>query len=193
MRITVKDVMDPRAASVHADTSFKDVAEVLVAHETGAVAVVDDERRVMGVVSEADLMRKEEFREQYHGESYRPPLRTRLRRRVAGQPGDPREKAAAGTAAALMTAPAVTVPPHASTVAAARIMDEAGIRQLVVVDGEGRLAGVVTRRDLLKVFLRDGDDGDAETGTGRRDGRDGVVVEVRNGIVTLSDPGALTR
>ncbi|MGW3353027.1 CBS domain-containing protein [Nonomuraea rubra] len=191
MRTTVKDVMTTRVASVEAGTLFKDVAEVLVERGISAVPVVDGEQRVLGVVSEGDLMRKEEFREQYCGESYRPPLRARLRRRMAGQAANGGGKAGGRTAADLMTAPAVTVPESASISRAARVMDECGVKRLVVVDAEGRLRGIVSRRDLLRMYLRDDDETrrrvvEAISPQARWDDRDGILVEVHNGIVTLS-------
>ncbi|MEV1248723.1 CBS domain-containing protein [Nonomuraea sp. NPDC049750] len=191
MRTTVRDVMTAQVTSVMADTLFKDVAEVLVANGISAVPVVDGDEQVLGVVSEGDLMRKEEFREQYCGESYQPPLRARLRRRMTGQVEGGRRKAAGDTAADLMTAPAVTVAPSASTARAARIMDECGVKRLIVVDAEGRLQGIVSRRDLLRMYLRDDDEIRRRVVEGipshaRWNDRDGIIVEVHNGIVTLS-------
>ncbi|MCK2220160.1 CBS domain-containing protein [Actinomadura sp. ATCC 31491] len=191
MRISVRDVMTTRVASVAAGTPFKDVAGVLVSREVSAVPVLDGERRVVGVVSEADLLRKEEFRELYYGEGYRPRLRARLRRRLTGRGEDGRRKAAGATAAELMSSPPVTIGPDASTVTAAQLMDARGVKRLVVVDEDGRLLGVVSRRDLLKAYTRD----DAELKRwveeaipeqARWTDRRGIVVEVRDGIVTLS-------
>lgn len=191
MRTTVKDVMTTDVTSVEAGASFKDVAEMLVERGVSAVPVLDGELRVLGVVSEGDLMRKEEFREQYYGESYRPPLRARLRRRMTGQAADGSGKAGGRTAAELMSAPAVTVAPSASIARAARIMDECGVKRLVVVDADGRLRGIVSRRDLLRMYLRDDDETRRRVVEGisphtRWNDRDGILVEVHDGIVTLS-------
>ncbi|XVQ81893.1 CBS domain-containing protein [Microbispora siamensis] len=153
MHMKVQDVMTTDVASVHAGTPFRDIAEVLITRAVGAVPVVDGDGRVLGVVSETDLLRKEEFREQYYHEGYRPPLRARLRARL-GQAGGARTKAAGETAADLMTSPAVTVTAGTTTVAAARLMDEHGVKRLPVVDAEGRLRGIVSRHDLLKTFVR---------------------------------------
>ncbi|WP_406315426.1 CBS domain-containing protein [Streptosporangium sp. NBC_01639] len=158
MRVKVKDVMTTEVASVNGSTPFKDIAEVLIAHGVSAVPVVDGEGHVLGVVSEADLLHKEEFRERYYREGYQPPLRARLRHRLSSKSGNGRDKAHGDTAAELMTAPAVTIQPHASIVTAMRIMEEHGVKRLVVVDGEEILQGIVSRTDLLKVFVRsDGD------------------------------------
>ncbi len=67
---------------MHANASFKEVAETLIDNEVSAVPVVGDDGRVLGVISEQDLLRKEQFREQYHREGYQPPLRARLRHRL---------------------------------------------------------------------------------------------------------------
>ncbi|GAA1703619.1 CBS domain-containing protein [Nonomuraea bangladeshensis] len=189
MRISVRDVMTTRVAAAEAGTPFKDLAALLVGRGVSALPVLDGQRRVIGVVSEADLLRKEEFRELYRGEGYRPRLRARLRRLLAGRSEDGRRKAAGATAAELMSSPPVTVAPETSTVTAAQLMDARGVRRLVVVDEEGRLLGVVGRRDLLKAYTRDDaelkrwvEDAIPERWTDRR----GITVEVRDGIVTLS-------
>ncbi|GGO16648.1 hypothetical protein GCM10010116_33570 [Microbispora rosea subsp. aerata] len=190
MRTKVQDVMTTDVASVHADTPFKDIAEVLIARAVSAVPVVDGDGRVLGVVSEADLLRKEEFREQYYHEGYRPPLRARLRARL-GQQGGVRTKAAGETAADLMTSPAVTATPDTTTVAAARLMDEHGVKRLPVVDSDGRLRGVVSRHDLLKTFVRPDGEIEREVRTevlGRSLWADTskVGVHVHQGVVTLT-------
>ncbi|MFF0311252.1 CBS domain-containing protein [Streptosporangium sp. NPDC004379] len=191
MHAKVKDVMTTEVASVNGCTPFKDVAEVLIAHGVSAVPVVDAEGHVVGVVSEEDLLRKEEFRERYYREGYQPPLRSRLRDRLSAKGGDGRSKARGDTAAELMTAPAVTVRAHASIVSAMRLMEEHGIKRLPVVDAEGVLQGIVSRHDLLKVFVRDDADIAEEV---RRDILDRTLwaepstasVTVHQGVVTLT-------
>jgi CBS domain-containing protein len=91
------------------------------------------------VVSEADLLRTQEAQEDHAGLLPGPPPR----------PGAP------GTAAELMSAPAVCITGDASVVAAARMMHTRNVKRLPVVDADGRLVGVVARADLLRVFLRD--------------------------------------
>jgi CBS-domain-containing membrane protein len=98
---------------------------------------------------------------------------------------------AAGTCAAdLMAAPAITVPLGTSTVHAARLMLRLGIRRLPVVDADGRLVGIVTRSDLLKVFLRPDPAMRWEIEHHVLPGRLGIAlgevrVEVRDGVVAL--------
>jgi CBS domain-containing protein len=191
MRVKVKDVMTPDVASVHAGTSFKDVAELLMARGVSAVPVVDDADHVVGVVSELDLLHKEEFKDQYYREGYQPPLRARLRRRFSEERTTAERKAHGDTAGDLMTSPAVTVTPDTSVVAAVREMEGHGVKRLPVVDERGRLQGIVSRHDLLKVFVRTDADLAREI---REDILDrqiwvetsGVAVDVAHGVVTLS-------
>ncbi|WP_055478628.1 CBS domain-containing protein [Sphaerimonospora mesophila] len=190
MHKKVRDVMTREVASVNGSTPFRDIAEVLVAHEVSAVPVVDGEGHVIGVVSEADLLRKEEFREQYYREGYRPPLLARLRDLAARPGAGAEEKALGETAAELMTAPAVTIRPYTSVVSAARVMAERGIKRLPVVDDEGRLEGVVSRHDLVKVFAQSDDEIAREIREEILDDAlwadtSGVDVQVNDGVVTL--------
>ncbi|MEV5408749.1 CBS domain-containing protein [Thermopolyspora sp. NPDC052614] len=191
MRVKVKDVMTADVASVHADTSFKDVAELLMARGVSAVPVVDAAGHVVGVVSELDLLHKEEFKDQYYREGYQPPLRARLRHRFSEEGATAERKARGDTAGELMTCPAVTVTPDTSVVTAVRMMEGHGVKRLPVVDEQGRLQGIVSRHDLLKVFVRTDADLAREI---REDVLDrqiwvetsGVAVDVAQGVVTLS-------
>ncbi|MFF0862014.1 CBS domain-containing protein [Nonomuraea sp. NPDC003560] len=185
MKMTVADVMTGKVVSVTPATPFKDIAEALITGGISAVPVVDDEQHVVGMVSEADLLRKEEFREQFYREGYRPPLRARLRHPKG------RQKADGDTAAELMTSPAISVSPEASAVSAARLMDAHDVKRLAVVDRDGRLQGIVSRRDLVKLFLRPDEEIAAEVRDEILDQKlwvdtAGVRVEVRQGVVTLS-------
>ncbi|ADG88363.1 hypothetical protein TBS_06470 [Thermobispora bispora] len=191
MHKKVRDVMTTQVASVNGSTPFRDIAEVLITHNVSAAPVVDGEGHVIGVVSEADLLRKEELREQYYREGYKLPLSARLRERLGRPGGDVEEKARALTAAQLMTAPPITITPYKSVVSAARLMSKHGVKRLPVVDDEGRLVGIVSRHDLLKVFVRSDEDILDEV---RRDIINGALwtdtsrlkASVREGVVTLS-------
>ncbi|TYB60300.1 CBS domain-containing protein [Nonomuraea sp. PA05] len=183
--MTVADVMTEKVVTVSAATPFKEIAETLIAGGISAVPVTDDDNHVLGMVSEADLLRKEEFREQFYREGYRPPLRARMRH------PDSRRKAGGDIAAELMTRPAVSISAKASAIEAARLMDERDVKRLAVVDYNGRLVGIVSRRDLVKLFLRS----DEEIAADVRDdildrtlwmSTGDVQVNVRQGVVTLS-------
>ena len=171
---TVDDVMTKAVVSVEETAAYRSVVDLLVDRRFSAVPVVDAFRRVSGVVSESDLVRKIE----YAGDE-EPRLFESRRRR-----GD-RGKALARTASDLMSAPAVTVLTGTSIVAAARLMDSEKVKRLPVVDDLGRLVGVVTRGDLLKVHLRPDVDIRADVEAGAFAGLADVKAQVSDGVVTL--------
>ena len=140
MRRKVQDVMTRTVAVVAADTPFKEVARRLAEHRVAALPVIDARDRAIGIASEADLLVKEE----HIG------LDRRRRRATA----EDLRKSTATTAREVMTSPAVTIGPDAPLADAARVMHERGFRSLPVVDADGRVIGIVARRDLLKAFLR---------------------------------------
>ncbi|MGW5120675.1 CBS domain-containing protein [Streptomyces noursei] len=174
----VSDVMTQPVAAVDRGAGFKEIVETLWHWQVSALPVVSAERRVVGVVSEADLLPKEGFREADED---------RLERLRAS---DDARRAEAVTAGELMTSPAVTVHPDATLAQAARTMARASVKRLPVVDGNGLLLGIVSRADLLKVFLRSDDDLAGEVrralatyfAAPTRD----LHVEVADGVVTLS-------
>ena len=140
---TVENVMTRDVVCVNKDTGYKDMVKLLAARRVSAMPVVDDGRHVLGVVSEADLLLKQE-------KPARPGIRllsTRRRRRE-------RAKAMATVAAALMSQPAITISTQATLTEAARRLHAAGVKRLPVVDAVGRLVGIISRVDLLKMFLR---------------------------------------
>ncbi|MEU8193179.1 CBS domain-containing protein [Microbispora amethystogenes] len=191
MRVKVAQVMASDVPVVEESTPFKIVARVLISADMGAVPVVDFDHRVIGVVTDADLLLKEEFKDQYAHEGYQPPLRARLRH-LFGRPGrGRREKSRGDTAAELMTSPAVTIGPETAVVFAIRLMDRHGVTHLPVVGMDGKLEGMVGRHDLLRVFTRPDADIAREITTdtfGRSLFRDlaMVTVTVDQGVVTLT-------
>jgi CBS domain-containing protein len=173
--------MTTEVVTVDEETPFKELVDLMAEFKVSALPVVDGDGRVVGVVSEADLMLREEF-PQGPPEGH---LFEGHRRRQA------RAKAAAATAVELMTAPAVTVGPDASVAEAARLLHRHRIKRLPVLDPAGPLLGIVSRADLLRVFLRA--DADIATEVRRQVLRrtmaidpDTVGVEVHDGVVTLA-------
>ena len=140
---TVRDVMTAHVIAVAEETPFKDLAVLIAGRDVGAMPVLDPRGRIEGVVSGLDLLRKEEYQEDPGAQ------RLPRRRRHAN-----RAKAAGLTAKDVMSSPAVTIGAEASVVDAARSLDRHQIRRLIVLGPEGRLAGLVSDRDLLKVYLR---------------------------------------
>lgn len=147
MRRQVSDVMTKTVAVVSADTPFKEIARRLAEHRVAALPVVDALNRAIGIVSEADLLLKEEH--------LPPEERRRLSRR---RTRDELERAEGMTAREVMSSPAATIDPGAALGEAARAMHTGGFRSMPVVDADGVVVGIVSRRDLLQVFLRPDED-----------------------------------
>jgi len=176
---TVATVMTNRVVTVTTEEPFKNLARLFVDQRISTLPVTGRDGRLAGVVSESDLLQKAERQADPGGRRPRPG------RRAA------RAKAAADRASEVMTTRVVTVPPDATVAEAARLMDRRNVTSLPVVDEDGRLRGIVTPRDLLRVFLRP----DAEI---RDDIYDEVIgqslgtnpvlvdVDVRNGMVTVT-------
>jgi CBS domain-containing protein len=173
--------MTSMVVAVRGRADYKEIVDALAEYGVSAVPVLDEDDRVIGVVSEADLLPKMEFA----GDDLRARLFDRGRLRTV------KAKAAGDTAAELMSSPAITTTPDASIVQAARVMETERVKRLPVVGDEGRLAGIVTRRDLLRVYLRP-DSAIAEDvmtevfGKALGIGLPEVHVEVVDGVVTLS-------
>ncbi|KUN74126.1 hypothetical protein AQJ46_00595 [Streptomyces canus] len=175
----VSDVMTQTVAAIGRGASFKEIVRMMHDWKVSALPVLEGEGRVVGVVSEADLLPKEEFRDSD------PDRYTQLRRL------SDLAKAGAVTAGELMTSPALTVHANATLAQAARTMAHEKVKRLPVVDDLGMLQGIVSRADLLKVFLREDEDIAEEV---RREvvsylfptPASSARVAVRDGVVTLS-------
>jgi len=176
----VSDVMTTTVVTVDRITPYQEIDRLLTRHRISGVPVLKMGREVAGVVSETDLLAAEDER--------------RRQARMAGSIGRRwhlrKQRHVWLTAGALMTSPAVTIGPDATIPAAARLMNTDHISQLPVVDEDGKLVGIVSRRDLLSVFLRS----DAEIAHDARQVLDelpladakAVMTEVRHGVVTLT-------
>ena len=149
MEPTVKDVMTTRVISVTKDASFRALAAALREHRVSAFPVLDDEGKVIGVVSEADMLAKQALESEPKG---MPGMIAGLLRRKE------HEKARGTTAGDLMTSPAVTVTPDDTLERAARLMYTRKVKRLPVVDEGGHLVGIIGRADLLSVFDRPDED-----------------------------------
>jgi CBS domain-containing protein len=189
MGSTVKDVMTTQVVTVGPTASFKEMVVKMRRSGASALPVIDGEGRVIGVVSEADMLNKEADLDKEPGT-----LSGILR-------FEEREKAAGVTAAELMTKPPVTIGPSAPLTEAARLMRDRRVKRLPVINDTGLLIGIISRADVLRVFARP----DADI---RREAEEeaiaetfladspSVAVTVHDGIVTLTgrtDTGQLAR
>lgn len=145
MATRVEDVMTSNVISVRKGAEYKDILQVMRNEHFSAFPVLDRNDRVVGVVSEDDLLVKEGYSDADHAPGF---LASR---------GD-RARAAALTAASLMTRPAITISPEASVAEAARTMHAKHVKRLPVVTAAGRLVGIVSRSDILRVYDRPDED-----------------------------------
>jgi len=144
----VKDVMTKDPVTVGSDAPLKDVADLLVTHRISGLPVVGDAGEPLGVVSEADLIVKEAGEREAQGA-----LGWRW---LFPRSGDAEAKAklATRTAGEAMSSPAVAISPGSTIAEAARTMAEKHVNRLPVVDTEGGVVGIVTRADLVRMFVR---------------------------------------
>jgi CBS domain-containing protein len=142
-RRTVADVMTTRVHIAGPQTPFKLLVRLIEENRVSAIPIVDQHGAPVGIVSESDLLLKER-RSELEGQDL---VHPRKRREL-------RAKADAIVASELMTSPPITLSADATLADAARMMQERNVRRLVVTDDRGRIAGIVSRSDLLQVFLR---------------------------------------
>jgi CBS domain-containing protein len=178
MNTAVKDVMTTRVIWVNKDATFREMAIALRNYRVSAFPVVDDDGKVIGVVSEADMLAKEALDDEpgvisgilHHRDQ---------------------AKARGVTAGDLMTAAVVAVRPEDTVEHAAKIMYDRRVKRLPVTDADGRLAGIISRADVLSVFDRTDEAIRAEIldevplGEYSEDPRT-LDVTVKDGIVTLT-------
>jgi len=178
MNATVEDVMSTHVIAVRPGAPYKEMAAMLHEQRVSAFPVIDEDNKVIGVVSEADLLTKEAL------EGTVPRTLQSLTQQSV------RTRVNAITAADLMTKPPVTIGPDESVTHAARLMFDRRVKRLPVTSDDGTLIGIVTRSDVLSVYSRS----DAEIQ--RQVTQDLILdtflgdpdlftVTVRNGIVTI--------
>jgi CBS domain-containing protein len=141
----VRNVMTHEVITIDEQAPFTEIVRRMAVHKVSALPVINDDGRLVGIVSEADLLHKEEYQDR---EDPRHWLETR-RERAA------RVKAAGRRAVDVMSTPVVTIDPDATVAEAARRLARHRIKRLPVVDDQGRLVGIVSRADLLRLYLRD--------------------------------------
>jgi CBS domain-containing protein len=178
MHAIVRDVMSTHVIAVRPSAPYKQMAAMLHEQRVSAFPVLDDGNKVVGIVSEADLLAKEAV------DGDEPEVHQGMLRRRD------HDKARALTAAELMTKPAVTIGPDVPVNQAARLMYSRRVKRLPVVDDEGTLIGIVTRADVLSVYSRPDADIEQEVVQDLILGVFGsdparFTVTVKDGIVTI--------
>jgi len=177
----IEDVMSRDVVTVDPSTPLREVAALLAEKRISGLPVVS-EGRVVGVVSEADVLAKE------RGETHE---RGGLLSFLVQDRATAELKLEARTAGEAMSAPAITIRPDRPLPEAAGVMIDEGVNRLPVVDENGQLLGIVTRADLVKAFVRS----DAELAEEIREDvllkalwipPEAVSVSVDEGVVTLT-------
>jgi len=176
MNPCVADVMTRYAVAVQRGASFKDMAARLSRFRVSAFPVVDDDGKVIGVVSETDMLTRRAV--------------DLAREALADEHGGDQSREPDGlTAGDLMTQPAVTITPDESLEHAARLMYNCRVRRLPVVEADGRLVGIISRADVLAAFDRTDEEIRDDVGQviSREFGPDPsqFTVTVQSGVVTL--------
>jgi CBS domain-containing protein len=175
-RWRVRDVMMTEVVTAHKEDTYKRIASLMNEHKVSAIPVLGRDRHVVGIVSEADLIRKQE-------RHYR-----RMGTGLGGRSRHERTQAEGRSVAELMTAPAITIHPDAPIGAAARLMNGRRIKLLPVVDPTGTLIGLVTRGHLLSVFLRP----DSEIADEVRAMLSNVLLDDADTVTVTADDAAIT-
>lgn len=160
-RMTVEDVMTPTVVVVGEETPFKEVVKTMHEHRVSGVPVLDGDKKLVGIVTEADLLAVEEEQAEPRGR------RTFLEwlihpARLAELERETQDLRAAD----VMTPSVVTTTPDTDVAIAAKTMLDAAVKRLPVVDAEGHVLGIVSRRDLLLPYLRPDEEIAAEIGEG---------------------------
>jgi CBS domain-containing protein len=177
MNSTVKDVMSTHVIAVRQNAPYKDMAAMLRDQRVSAFPVLDDDNKVIGVVSEADLLAKEA-------------LEGTVPRTLLSRQERVRKLVNARTAADLMTKPPVTIGPDEPVTHAARLMFDKRVKRLPVVSDDGTLIGIVSRADVLSVYSRPDADLQRQVTQDLMVGPflfdpDRFTVTVKDGIVTI--------
>ena len=164
------NIMSTPVVTVTPQTPAKQAAGLLTAHGFTALPVVDDDERLIGIVTEADLV----------ADRFPPDARSTHLNAGERRPG--------ATVAEVMTSPVTGMAPGTDLAVLARALVDARIRAMPIVDGS-RVVGIVTRGDLVRTFAR----ADTEIAADVRrhlaiyGGPDRWHVQVRDGIVRIAD------
>jgi CBS domain-containing protein len=146
MNAKVGDVMTARVVAVRLNATYKEMAVHLRKHRVSAFPVVNDDNKVVGVVSEADLLTKEALDGEVPGF-----IGGILRHKEQA-------KAAGLTASNLMTMPAITIQADEDVAEAARLMYSKRVKRLPVTSSDGHLMGIISRADVLSVYGKPDDE-----------------------------------
>ncbi|QWF85931.1 CBS domain-containing protein [Amycolatopsis sp. CA-230715] len=163
-----RDLMTAPVVTVGPGTAVKDAAKVLASHGFTALPVVDDDERLIGIVTEADLIKDRMPPDARHS--------------------DPEWHAAAGTVGAVMSTPAIAMGAGADVAQVCQALVDGGIRAMPIVAGS-TVVGIVTRGDVVRVMAREDSAiaADVRHRLAIYGGNERWTVEVCDGVVRIID------
>jgi CBS domain-containing protein len=145
-----RDLMTREVVTVTRETTVKEVARLLLEHKISGLPVVDKENRVIGIVSEGDLIYQDK---KLHTPAFLEILGGIIYLENPNRLGQDLIKMTAVKVGDLMTTRVYTVREDSQLEDIATIMVEKKVNRIPVVDGAGRLAGIISRQDLVKAML----------------------------------------
>jgi CBS-domain-containing membrane protein len=143
-KVAVGEIMTREVVAVKSEASLHEVADLLSEYTISGLPVVDEERHVVGIVTEADVLAMAGMKK---GHTFRDKLK-----HILGEPLPVIKKD--HTLSAIMTSPAITTTPDTDIRKVAAVLNEKRIKRLPVVDGEGKLIGIISRGDIVKTLGR---------------------------------------
>ncbi|MFQ6063717.1 MAG: CBS domain-containing protein [Methanosarcinales archaeon] len=142
-----KDIMTSPVITVRPDSSIKDVAELLLKNKISGVPVVDEENKVVGIVTEFDLLYKVKVE---HPLTFKEMLASFFHIGLTHK--EKISKISAKKVGEIMTKPVITVSKTTSIFQISALFTEKNINRVPVVDAENKLIGIVTRADIVKAL-----------------------------------------
>lgn len=148
-KIPVRDVMTERVITVNEDMTLGEVAKILSENRISGVPVIDSQKRVTGIVTEADIISQTE--------KIKTSVFKELLRYLLGEPVPKKTESPLSELKVkdVMTAPVITASADMDIREVARILDEKRIKRLPVVDSEGKLIGIISRQDIVRSLSRE--------------------------------------
>ncbi len=142
--LSVNDVMTRDVISIGKFDSVMAAADILSGRNISGLPVVDKEKKVTGIITQADILSMVGVRKEHTFKD--------LLKHALGEPLP--ERRVGDIVADVMTTPVLTTRPQASIAEVVQLMDEKKIRRMPVVDDGNRLIGIISRADILKAVLR---------------------------------------
>lgn len=145
-----KEIMSSNVITVTRETTVSEVAKLLVEHKVSGLPVVDEESRVIGMVSEGDLIHQDK---KLHTPAFLEILGGIIYLENPQRVAQDLQKMTASKVAEIMTPKVYTVKEDTTVESIATIMVERQVNRIPVVDTGGRLVGIVSRQDLVKAMI----------------------------------------